>query len=344
VIALHSLVGGRAPVSIVRIAGDGVGPELVRAATAVFAALRVPVDWVDAAAGLGCYEACGRTAPEQTLAALRKYGLAVKGPFRTPSGGTVRSANHYIRSELDLFACVRPLPIDPDRPVLLVRENVEDLYPATEWMRDPDTAVAVKIATRPGCRRIVRHAFELARREYRARVTVVHKANNLKLTEGMLLDIAREQAADYPDIRLDDMLADTACSTMVLDPARFDVIVTSNTFGDLLSNVGGAVAGSLGVIGSLNSGEGIHVAEAAHGDAAELAGLDRVNPVALLDGVRMLLAAMGRSAEASALAGALRDSRAHGPRTLDLGGSARTSELVAFLCERAADRLDRADG
>ena len=335
--------GGRTAVPMVRVRGDGVGPELVEAGAALLSAVGIPVTWTDAAAGMECYRRRGTTAPVETITAIRTHRLAIKGPFHTPSGGTVRSANHYLRRDLDLYACLRSIPVDPDRPILLVRENVEDLYPAIEWAPDADTAWAIKVATRAGCGRIVRYAFDLARRESRRRLTLVHKANNLKLTEGMLLEAAREAAAAYPDIHFDDMLADTACSTMVLDPAYFDVVVTSNTFGDLLSNVGAAVAGSLGLVGSLNSGHGIHVAEAAHGDAAELAGLDRVNPVAFLDSIRMLLATMGHAREAKAVDAALCESWRNGPRTLDLGGAARTSEVVAFVCAGAAERLGAGD-
>jgi isocitrate dehydrogenase (NAD+) len=198
---------------------------------------------------------------------------------------------------------------------------------------------ALKVTTRAGCERIARYAFDLARREQRKLVTVVHKANNLKLTEGMFLDTAREVASEYPDIELRDMLADTACSTLVLDPASFDVIVTSNNFGDLLSNIGAAVAGSLGLVGSLNSGAGIHVAEAGHGHAGDLAGHDRVNPIAFLDSVRLLLQAMGHDRAAGAARAALDVARDSGPRTLDLGGSATTTEVVDFICRTARTNL-----
>jgi len=315
--------------TIVRIAGDGVGPELVAAGSTVIEALGVPVRWLDAMAGYGAFERYGTTAPEATIAALRQHRIAIKGPFRTPSGGKIRSGNHYLRRELDLYAALRPLPLlDTRPPVLLVRENVEDLYAAVEWMPTPDVAQAIKTASRAGCERIVRYGFDLARKHGRARVTLVHKANNLKLTEGMFLATAREVSQRYPDIEFTDMLADTAASTMVLDPGAFDVIVTSHTIGDILSNLGAALAGSLGLVGSLDSGDSIYVAEASHGSADELAGTGQVNPVAFVRGVSLLLGAIGLEDERQRLDLALDTWCRNGPRTLDLGGTARTSDAV----------------
>lgn len=321
------------PITIVRIPGDGVGPELVAAGSAVIERLGVPVRWVDAAAGASALAAHGSTAPPATIEALRTHRLGIKGPFNTPSGGTIRSGNHYLRRELNLFAALRPLPILPGRPpILLVRENVEDLYAAVEWMATPDVAQAVKIASRAGCERIARYAFELARRERRGQVTAVHKANNLKLTEGLFLETAARIAQEYQEIRFDDMLADTAASTMVLAPERFDVIVTSHSIGDILSNLGAALAGSLGLVGSLDSGDGIHVAEASHGSADELAGTGQVNPVAFLRGVALLLGAAHLDDEHRRLERALDRWCENGTRTIDLGGSARTADVVEAVC------------
>ena len=321
------------PLTIVRIAGDGVGPELVAAASTVVESLAVPVRWLDAAAGFGALERHGTTAPESTIAALREHRLAIKGPFHTPSGGNIRSGNHYIRRSLDLYAALRPLPILAGRPpILLVRENVEDLYAAVEWMPTPDVAQAIKTASRAGCERISRYAFELARRQARRRVTLVHKANNLKLTEGLFLSTATTVSQEYPGIEFTDMLADTAAATFVRDPGAFDVVVTSHTIGDILSSLGAALAGSLGLVGSLDSGPSVHVAEASHGSADELAGTNQVNPVGFLRGVSLLLGAIGLDSEQQRLDRALDTWCGDGPRTLDLGGSARTSDVVDGIC------------
>lgn len=329
----------RQALDIVRIAGDGVGPELVQAGTSVIEALGLEVHWIDMMAGMAAYQQTGTTAPAATIEALQTYRLAIKGPFYTPNGGTIRSGNHYIRRMLDLYACLRPLPIVPGRPpVLLVRENLEDLYGAIEWMAAPDVAQAVKISTRGGCERITRYAFDLARKEGRARVTLVHKANNLKLTEGLFLDVARAVAAGYPDIDFDDMLADTAASSLVLDPGGFDVIVTSHSIGDILSNLGAALAGSLGLVGSLDSSGEVHVAEASHGAAEELAGQGRVNPLAFLRGISLLLRAIGRDAEFDRLTRSLDEAARHGPRTVDLGGQARLADVIAHICQAVRAR------
>jgi isocitrate dehydrogenase (NAD+) len=318
---------------IARVAGDGVGQELVAAGARVIESLGLPVTWVDLPAGYSAYEEYGTTAPPHTLEELRRIGLAIKGPFRTPNGGTVHSANHYIRHHLGLYAAVRPIAAAPGRPpILLVREQLEDLYGAIEWMATADVAQAVKVASRGGCERIARYAFELARSENRGHVLLVHKANNLKLTEGMFLEVVAEVAKEYPDIGFSDMLADTAASTFILRPESLDVVLTSHTIGDILSNVGAAVAGSLGLVGSLNSGDWAHVAEAAHGDAAELASQDRVNPIAFIEGVALLLRAIGKRKEFAILSHALADVRARGPHTLDLGGQASTSQVVDELC------------
>ncbi|WP_033341511.1 isocitrate/isopropylmalate family dehydrogenase [Catenuloplanes japonicus] len=325
----------RTRLTVVRIAGDGVGPELVMAGSRLVEAVCGLVDWVDRPAGLSAFTRSGTTMPQETLDAVRHHRLAIKGPFSTPSGGTVRSGNFYLRRELDLFACLRPLPIDAARPVLLVRENVEDLYPAAESIVGTDTAFAVKVATRAGCERIARYAFDLAVREGRSLVSVVHKANNLKLTEGMFLQVAEQVGRDYPQVRVESVLADTACGRMVLSPDSFDVILTSNTFGDLLSSIGAAVAGSPGAVGSLNSGHGAHVAEAAHGDAAELVGRDQVNPLGFFESIRLMLAAAGLPEAARAVGQALATVRDQRLRTLDLGGSARSSEVTEFVCAQA---------
>jgi isocitrate dehydrogenase (NAD+) len=229
------------------------------------------------------------------------------------------------------------LPIDSARPLLLVRENVEDLYGAIEWTTGP-VAHAVKVASVQGCERIARYAFELAVREGRQKVTLIHKANNLKLTEGMFLEVAANVATEYPTIGFEDMLADTACATLVTAPDTLDVLLTSNTFGDLLGSLGAAVAGGLGLVGSLNSGHGLHVAEAGHGDAGHLAGRNVVNPFAIIDSTRLLLREIGHIAEAEAIQDALLAVRRDGPIPAELGGKASTTEVANAISDAVASR------
>ncbi|HEY7417747.1 MAG TPA: isocitrate/isopropylmalate family dehydrogenase [Ktedonobacteraceae bacterium] len=314
---------------VVLIAGDGVGPEITRAAVSVIESTGVPISWQERPAGIASLETRGKVVPDETLDAIRQCGAALKGPFYTPSGGHQRSANWYIRRELDLYANVRPLwAQDEGIDIVLVRENIEDLYGAVEWMAAPGIAHAVKLATRAGCERIARFAFDLCMREKRRRVSVVHKANNLKLTEGMFLDVARTIAEEYPTITCDDVLADTAAAMLVSHPQSFDVILTSNTFGDLLSSVGAARVGSLGLFASANIGKDTIVAEAVHGSAMELAGSQKANPTAMIMAGAMLLSHIQQPQEASAIQRAVWSVLRRGIKTPDLGGTATTNEVA----------------
>jgi isocitrate dehydrogenase (NAD+) len=326
---------------IVLIPGDGIGPEIAAAAVVVMEATGLPLAWEKRAAGDDGLARHGELVPAATLEAIRRVGAALKGPFTVPSGGTRRSPNQIIRRHLDLFACVRPLrDAAQEVDILLVRENTEDHYAAIEWMATPDVALALKLATRRGCERIVRFAYALASRGGRRRVTLVHKANNLKLTEGLLLDIARSVAPEYPALVLDDLLVDAAATRLVQTPQAFDVVLTSNTFGDILSGVGAGVVGGPGVVPSANLGDDIVVAEAAHGSAPGLAGTQRANPLAMIAAGALLLAARDHVQEARDIEEAIATARARGAVTPDLGGTASTDE-VAQEVAREVHRLAR---
>jgi isocitrate dehydrogenase (NAD+) len=323
---------------IVLIEGDGVGPELVESAAEVMMATGLEIEWERRQAGFTTFRQTGEVVPAETLAAIRRTGAALKGPFLTPAGGGVRSGNWYIRRELGLFAGLRPI----ERPqagidLLIVRENVEDLYGAAEAMILPDVAEAIKVASLEGCRRIARYAFDVARRYRRRRVTVVHKANNLKLTEGMFLDVARQVAAADPEIELDDMLVDSAAYTLVTDPSRFQVILTSNTFGDILSGIGAALEGSMGQVPSLNVGDGVLVAEASHGAAVSLAGKGVANPIATIRSGGLMLESLGYE-EGTVIRQAVADVLATGARTPDMGGTASTREITRMVADRVHER------
>lgn len=325
-------------VALVR--GDGIGPEIVAAATDVLDAVGVDVEWHEVPAGNDAYEQHGHPAPATTVKTIRDLGSALKGPFYTPSGGKVRSANHYLRPALDLFAAVRPVR-RPTRGIdlVIVRENVEDLYPAIEWWAAPGVAQAIKVATEAGCVRISHVAFSIARDDGRSSVTVVHKANNLKLTEGLFLETARRVGDEYATVSVRDMMADTACSSIILDPSGFEVVLANNTFGDLLSNVAAAVAGSLGLVASANHGPDVMVAEASHGSVDELAGTGRANPVAMIRAGAMLARHLGRSDEANAIEVATEQTVEDGLCTGDLGGDATTNEVAVEIGRRAARSL-----
>ena len=317
----------------VLIPGDGIGPEIVDVAVATIKAAEVEIDWDLRLAGHAAVAAQGQPAPPDTLSAIAEKRVCLKGPFFTPAGGSLRSANYYIRHELDLFACVRRI-VDPTSGVdlVLVRENLEDLYGAIECTSTPDVALAIKVATRAGSERVAELAVGLAINEKRRRVTVVHKANNLKRTEGLFLEAAFS-VANGLDVEMEEMIADTACSSMVLEPERFDVVLAGNTLGDLLSNIGSAVVGSLGLVASANYGAGVAVFEAAHGSADVLAGVGTANPIGMVRAGALLLDHLGEGKAAKRIEDAVVASLRAGIMTPDLGGSSTSAAVGDFLVD-----------
>lgn len=316
---------------VISVPGDGIGPELLAAASEVLDSAGLDIEWHTYHAGYGEYQRSGHTAPDATLEAIRRVGVSLKGPFFTPSGGGPRSANHYIRHGLKLYACLRPIK-DPSGTIdlLLVRENIEDHYPAIEWSTC-GVAHAVKIASEVGCLRISEFALDIARSYRRQRVTLVHKANNLKLTEGLLLESARRVMSSDPEIDFDDMIADTACSTMILEPNRFEVVLANNTLGDLLSNIGAALAGSLGLVGSGNYGSDTAVFEGSHGSSDALTGTGRANPIAIVRAAALMVRHLDEPDAADLIEDAVGEVVALGLGTPDLGGRSSTAECTAEI-------------
>lgn len=327
-------------IQAVLIEGDGIGPEITCEAVKVLSSTGLSIDWNEQPAGLISLEKYGEVVPSATISAIEACGAALKGPFLTPSGGSQRSANWYIRHTLGLYACVRPIQTaDRQIDILLVRENLEDLYGAVEWMATSGIAHAVKVTTQTGCKRIARFALELCKRQSRHRLTVVHKANNLKLTDGMFLQVARDVAPEYPNVELDDMLVDTAAANLVSAPEEFDVLLMPNTFGDILSSVGAAVVGGVGIIPSANYGSGIVVAEAAHGSAMELAGTQLANPLAIIRAGAMMLEFLDYTREAQAIWQAIQVVLDSGAVTPDLGGTATTDEVATEVASSVRQLL-----
>jgi isocitrate dehydrogenase (NAD+) len=334
-----------APIGAVLIEGDGIGREITSAALDVLAATGAVFEWHKHVAGLRAHALCGHTAPREMLQAIRDHGRALKGPFSTPSGGSIRSGNYYIRRELDLYACVRRIENPDDEiDILLVRENTEELYGSVEWEAVPGVLHAVRVISDVGCERIARFAFESAVAAGRRRVTIVHKANNLKLTEGRFLTICRHVGGEFPGIETDDLIADAAAAQLVTDPQSLDVIVTTNTFGDLLANVGAARASSLGTVASGNYGVGRIVAEPGHGSAPELEGTGRANPIAMIGAGALLLRASGRDREADAIEEAVASVRVRRAVTPDLGGSSTTAEVAAEVAAAVRSELQVSRG
>jgi isocitrate dehydrogenase (NAD+) len=286
------------------IPGDGIGPEVTAAARLVAGATGVDIDWEVVEAGERAIQAHGTPLPDEVFDSIRRNRLALKGPITTPIGGGFRSVNVALRQQLDLYASVRPARAIagegtrfPETDLVVVREATEGLYSGVEhWVdRDHTAAETVNIVTRKASDRIVRFAFELARREHRRHVTAVHKANIMKTTGALFQTAFQEMAAKYPDIRADERLIDNMCMQLVKKPEEYSVIVTTNLFGDILSDLCAGLAGGLGVAPGALYGDTIAVFEPVHGSAPKYAGQDKADPVAEILCVELLLRHLGEA-------------------------------------------------
>ena len=284
--------------TVTLIKGDGIGPDIMDAAVAIIDASGATIHWEEAEAGLSAYERHGDALPEATLASFAKNRVAFKGPLTTPVGKGFRSINVALRQQYDLYANVRPAKSwrgvtsrYDDVDIVVVRENTEGLYAGLEHYLTPkkDIAESLAVITRQGSERIVEFAFRYARENQRQKVTVCHKANILKYTSGLFLDVAREVAARYPDIAFDEKIIDATCMHMVMNPAQFDVVVTTNMFGDILSDLTAGLVGGLGLLPGANIGTDAALFEAVHGSAPDIADKNIANPTAvIMAGVMML--------------------------------------------------------
>lgn len=318
------------------IEGDGIGPEITAATLEAVAAAGGDVDWQPALAGMVAAERAKDPLPAETIASIKEHKVALKGPLGTPIGAGFRSVNVALRQQFDLYANVRPAVSIPGVPsrysgvdIVMIRENTEDLYAGVEHYVDQRRSAAESIAiiTRFGSQRIIEYAFEYARRHGRKRVTLVHKANILKLSNGLFLDTGREVAQRYPDIAFDDMIVDATAMKLVIAPERFDMIVTMNLFGDILSDLIAGLVGGLGVAPGANIGDGgCAIFEAVHGTAPDIAGRGIANPTALMLSAAMLLDHVGQSAAATRLRRGVSVALASAEtRTGDLGGTQNTA-------------------
>lgn len=314
------------------IHGDGTGPEVTKATKMVLEATGVKFQWDLAVAGEGALDIFGTPLPDYTLESIKKNKIALKGPITTPVGHGFRSVNVALRQKLELYACLRPCKIYPGVPtryqevdIVIVRENTEDLYAGIEFdSRDPKTAEIVrqiskitpyrlredssfslKIISEMGARRIAKFAFEYARTHGRKKVTIVHKANILKASDGLFLDTARKVAKRYPDIECDDVIVDALCMRLVRSPEQFDVLVLPNLYGDFISDLCAGLVGGLGVAPGANIGDDIAVFEATHGSAPKYTGQDKVNPMAMMLSGVMMLRYLGELDAADRLEGAI---------------------------------------
>ncbi len=331
------------------IRGDGIGPEIMDATLRVLEAAGASFDWDEQLAGVAAVNDAGTPLPDATVESIRHTGLALKGPLTTPVGSGFRSVNVALRREFDLYANVRPTrSIVPGGrydgvDVVLIRENTEGLYVGFEThipVRGDPKAVAqsVAIVTRHGCERIVRYAFEYARAAGRRKVTIVHKANILKAVSGLFLEVGREVSRAYEGrVAVEDMIIDACAMKLVLDPSRFDVIVTTNMFGDILSDEIAGLVGGLGLAPGANIGDEAAIFEAVHGSAPDIAGQGVANPSALILAAAMMLDHVGESSRAGRIRGAVeRTIREDGIRTRDLGGHATTATFADAVARRLA--------
>lgn len=326
------------------IKGDGIGPSIVDAAIQVLDHAACGFSYEFAEAGLAALAASNTLLPDSTLDAIQRNRVTLKGPLTTPVGKGFSSINVNLRQHFQLYANVRPVISFPGTKaryenidIITVRENTEGMYSGRGQVVSDDDRIAeaLSVITRDGSERILTFAFDLARRENRKKVTVVHKANILKSTSGLFLKVAREVAAGYPEIETTEMIVDNACMQLVMNPEQFDVIVTTNLFGDILSDLCAGLVGGLGMAPGANIGKDCAIFEAVHGSAPDIAGKNIANPSSMILAACQMLDYIGMDDKASRIRQALRDLIASGDRTTrDLGGNAGTTEFTQALLER----------
>ena len=324
------------------IEGDGIGPEVVRGAKAILEACSLNIKFDEQLLGLKAIERYGEPVPERTLLSIKANGVALKGPTTTPVGTGHQSANVTLRKALDLYSCIRPIRSVPaiatrfsDVDLVVIRENTEGLYSGQELQIQPGCVVSLRVMTEKGCRRIAQAAFAYARRHVRRKVTAVHKANILKLGDGLLLACAQEVRKEYPDIEYEEMIIDAFCMKLVSDPMHFDVFFMENMFGDIVSDLCAGLIGGLGLLPGANLGDKYGVFEAVHGSALDIAAKDLANPTAVILSAILMLHYLGEHNGAERIERALYSvlSQKH-LRTKDLGGEAGTKQFIKNIIDR----------
>lgn len=321
------------------IPGDGIGPEVVEAAVRVVEAAGVRIAWQHVEAGADVFMKHGTPLPDEVLNSIRTTGIALKGPIGTPIGGGFKSANVMLRQALDLYACVRPIRTIPGVPsryenvdFVIVRENTEGLYSGLEHRVAPGVVESLKVVTEAASLRIARYAFELAREQGRPLVSAIHKANIMKLSDGLFLECARRVSRDYPEIELREMIIDNCAMQLVTRPEQFHVLLMDNLYGDILSDLGAGLVGGLGVVPGSNIGHECAVFEAVHGSAPDLAGKGKANPTAVIRSAAQLVAHLGETDAAARIERAVERALANPENhTGDLGGKSTTEHLTEAI-------------
>lgn len=325
---------------ITLIPGDGIGPEVTQAVVRVLDAAGVAIEWDRQDAGVIAFKKSGQTLPMELLDSIRRHRVALKGPCTTPIGEGFTSVNVGLRKALDLYANLRPVSNLPgvtsrfaDVDLVIVRENTEDLYAGLEHVIVPGVVESLKIITEKASTRIAEFAFEHALRENRTKVTAVHKANIMKLGDGLFLDSVRAVSRKYPQVPYDEKIVDAACMHLVMRPEQFDVLVLPNLYGDIVSDLCAGLVGGLGVVPGANLGNDAAVFEAVHGSAPDIADQNVANPTALLLSAIMMLRHIGETDAAVRVKAALDTVLSAGEsRTRDLGGTASTTDFTLALC------------
>jgi isocitrate dehydrogenase (NAD+) len=325
--------------TITLIPGDGIGPEVTAAVVRIIEAAGVEVAWETHYAGAQALEKFGETLPADLLESIQRNKVALKGPITTPVGKGFTSVNVGLRKALDLYANLRPVRALPNVPsrypeldLVVVRENTEDLYSGIEHVVVPGVVESIKIITEKASTRIAKYAFEYARIEGRKKVTAVHKANIMKLSDGLFLDCFRNVSKDYPEIEADDKIVDNACMQLVMRPEQFDIMLLENLYGDIVSDLCAGLIGGLGLVPGANIGERGAVFEAVHGSAPDIAGQGIANPTALLQSGLLMLRHLGERDAAQTIEAAMLKVFTEGNvRTRDIGGQAGTMEFAEAI-------------
>ncbi len=333
----------------VLVPGDGIGPEVTAAVVRILASAGAPIEWAEYHAGIAALEAAGEVLPNDTLEAIERCGLALKGPCTTPVGKGFTSVNVQMRKRLNLYAAVRPVRSLAGVPtryqdvdLIIVRENTEGLYSGAENQVTDDVVISMKVATETACRRISHWAFRYATQRARKKVTVFHKANIMKMSDGLFLRAAEQaHGRDYPNIDYQSAIIDAGCMKLVQDPTHFDVLLLENLYGDVVSDLAAGLVGGLGVVPGANFGDRHAVFEAVHGSAPDIAGKGVANPLALLMSAVMMLNYIAQEREDESAAGAaVRIKTAYdkalldGAKTRDLGGQLGTEAFAEAVIER----------
>lgn len=328
-------------VKVVLIPGDGIGPEITDSVLQIFEAANIPIQWVYAKAGLSAVETDGEPIPDETLELIHKYKIALKGPLTTPVGGGYRSVNVHLRKLFNLYSNIRPAKTIQGVPtrfsnidLVLFRENTQGLYVGMEkWLDDSKTVAESKaIISKEASEKIIRAAFEYAVKEGRKKVTLIHKANILKLTTGLFLETGKEIALNYPQIQFEDIIVDNMAMQLVMRPEKYDVLVTTNLFGDILSDLVSGLVGGLGMTGSANLGDEFAIFEAVHGSAPDIAGKNIANPTAFLFSALMLLRYLNMNKEADTIFSAIEKTiQNKSVCTGDIGGTGTTSTFTKTI-------------